>query len=294
MDLRSLRHFVALAETLHFRRAAERLHMAQPPLSASIRKLEDRLGVQLFERTRRGTRLTPVGQAALEEARRALFHAEQFGRVAKAAASGEAGELRVGFIGSATYALMPRVIPEFTARFPSVQLELRESPTTRILQLVENHELEVGLVRFPIAREGKVNLVPVEHDHFVAAVHAESRWARKRRLALADLAEEPFVLYDSREVQGLHAMVLLACQHAGFVPRVHQTAVQVQTVVSLVESRLGVALVPSAAARHATRHVVFKPLVDVSSAVGIGIALAYDASAETPIARRFREVVTGG
>lgn len=147
MDLRSLRHFVALAETLHFRRAAERLHMAQPPLSASIRRLEERLGVQLFERTRRGTRLTPVGHAALEEARRTLFHAEQFGRVAKAAAHGEAGQLRVGFVGSATYALMPRVIPEFNARFPSVQLELRESTTTRILHLVENHEMEVGLVQ---------------------------------------------------------------------------------------------------------------------------------------------------
>src|ERR1700712_4075223 len=109
MDPRQLRHFIALAETLNFHRAAERLHMAQPPLSASIRRLEEQVGVPLFTRNRRGTELTPAGAAALENARRAVFHNEQFALAAQAASRGEAGILRVGFVGSATYALMPRV-----------------------------------------------------------------------------------------------------------------------------------------------------------------------------------------
>lgn len=289
MDTRQLRHFVALAETLNYRRAAERLHIAQPPLSQSIRRLEQRLGVALFERDRRGTALTAAGAAALEDARRALFHAEQFGRVAQATASGEAGRLRVGFVGSATYALMPRLLPAFAQRYPGVELELAESTTRRILQQVERGELDIGLVRYPVAQAGGVALEPLQPDRFVAALRADSAWARKRRLGLAELADEPFVLFSPGEVPGLHAVALLACQRAGFLPRVHQQAVQVQTVVSLVESGLGVALVPSVAARHASAGVVFKPLHDLDEAAAIGIALAWRPAAATPATRRFHE-----
>jgi DNA-binding transcriptional LysR family regulator len=292
MDTRQLRHFIALAETLNFRRAAERVHIAQPPLSASIRRLEESLGVALFVRSRRGTALTAAGSAALEEARRAVLHAERFRGVAQAAASGEAGHLTVGFIGSATYALMPSVIPAFTARYPAVQLELRESTTSRLIALIESREIEVGLVRFPIARDTHLKLLPVEADQFVAAVHASSRWARRRRLTLAELSDEPFVMYDDREVHGLHALAVQACQRCGFVPRVSQRGVQVQTLVSLVQSGLGVALVPSVATRHSARNVVFKPLHDLGGEASIGIALAYDPTIESSAARRFREVVT--
>lgn len=293
MDTRQLRHFVALAETLNFHRAAERLHIAQPPLSASIRKLEAELGVQLFERTRRGTTLTLAGAAALEDARRALFHTAQFGRTALAAANGEAGTLRIGFVGSATYALMPQVMPLFRQRYPGVQLELLESTTSKIRDMVDSGAIDAGLLRFPIIQASRMQIAPIERDVFVAALPTGHALARRRRLTLADLAQEPFVMYSAGEVPGLHAMAMLACQQAGFSPFVQQEAVQVQTVVSLVESGLGVALVPSVAMRHATRNIVFKALHGAGASTEIGIALAWRPDTETPAARRFRETLLG-
>lgn len=292
MDTRQLRRFVALAETLNYHRAAELLHMAQPPLSVSIRQLEEQVGVRLFERTRRGTSLTAAGAAALDDARRALFHTEQFGRTALAAANGDAGTLRIGFVGSATYALMPQVMPLFRQRYPAVQLELIESTTSRICALVNNGDIDAGLLRFPITQAGRAQIAPIERDVFVVALPADHALARRRaRLALADLANEPFVMYSAQEVPGLHAVAMQACQQAGFVPRVQQEAVQVQTVVSLVESGFGVALVPSVAMRHATRNIVFKPLQGAGAGTAIGIALAWRSDTETPTAKRFRETL---
>ena len=293
MDTRQLRHFVALAETLNYHRAAERLHISQPPLSASIRRLEEELGVRLFERTRRGTHLTAAGLAALEDARRALFHTEQFGRIAAATARGEAGTLRIGFIGSATYALMPQVMPAFRSRYPDVELVLSESTTSRLLEQVEQGDIDAGLLRFPVVRASNARISPIERDVFVAALPADHPLLHRPRLQLSDLADEPFVLYGAQAVPGLHAMALLACQQAGFVPRVQQEAVQVQTVVSLVESGLGVALVPSVAMRHANRAVAFRRLHGPGSRTEIGIALVWRPDSETPSARRFRETVEG-
>jgi DNA-binding transcriptional LysR family regulator len=291
MDIRQLRHFIALAETLNFHRAAERLHMAQPPLSASIRRLEEQVGVPLFVRNRRGTELTPAGAAALENARRAVFHSEQFALAAQAASRGEAGILRVGFVGSATYALMPRVLPRFRQRYPGVHLELAESTTARIVEMVESGDADVGLVRFPIGRACRARIVPAERDVFMAALSADHPLARRRRLTLADLASETFVMYGAMEVPGLHAAALLACQQAGFIPNVQQEAVQVQTLISLVESGLGVALVPSVAARHVARNVVFKPLTGPGAQTAIGIALALPPGGQTSAAQRFHESV---
>jgi len=291
MDIRQLRHFLALAESLNFHRAAERLHMAQPPLSASIRRLEELVGVPLFVRNRRGTELTPAGAAALENARRAVFHSEQFALAAQAASRGEAGILRVGFVGSATYALMPRVLPRFRARYPGVQLQLAESTTARIVAMVESGDFDVGLVRFPIGRACKARIFPAERDVFMAALSVDHPLARRKGLALADLAGEPFVMYGAMEVPGLHAAALLACQQAGFIPDVQQEAVQVQTLISLVESGLGVALVPSVAARHMARNVVFKPLTGPGAQTAIGIALALPPGEQTSAAQRFHESV---
>lgn len=286
--MRELRHFVALAETLNFHRAAERLHMAQPPLTASIRKLETDLGVILFNRSRRGTELTEVGAAVLQHARLALFHAEQFRRVAKAVSTGEAGSLKVGFVGSATYALMPKVMPLFRERYPAIELHLAESTTSRILEKVESGELDVGLLRFPVSQVTKVRITPVESDVFVAALPATHQLAKKRTINLKDLTDEPFVLYSAQDVPGLHSVAVLACQQAGFLPKVEQAAVQVQTVVSLVESGLGVALVPSVTMSHSARNVIFKRLRGPGSNLEIGLALAWQPDIETSAARCLR------
>jgi len=290
VDLRQLQQFVALAETGNFHRAAERLHMAQPPLSISIRKLEDSLGTPLFVRTSRGVRLTQAGEAALHDARRALFHAAQARAAAVAAAHGERGALRVGFVGSATYALLPRLIPAFRAAHPGIELILHESTSASILDRLERHQLDAGLVRFPILNAGGYALMPLETDEFVAAVPADSRFAQHDAIALKALAGEPFIMHPSADVPNLQAIAMLLCQQAGFVPRVTQEAVQVQTIISLVESGLGVALVPSVAARYVNRRVRFLRLSSPRPAARIGIALATPADSDDRQVQRLMAV----
>lgn len=290
MDLRQLQQFVALAETGNFHRAAERLHMAQPPLSISMRRLEEQLGTPLFVRTSRGVRLTQAGEAALDDARRALFHAGQARAAVLAAAHGERGALRVGFVGSATYALLPKLIPAFRAAHPGIELVLHESTTAAILERLERHELDAGLVRVPILNAGTFALTPLEEDVFLAAVHADSPLAQREAVALRELAEEPFIMHPSADVPNLHAVTMMLCQRAGFVPRVAQEAVQVQTIISLVESGLGVALVPSVAARYANRRVRFLPLSSPRPAGRIGIALATRPDGDERQVRRFVQV----
>ncbi|WP_423194164.1 LysR family transcriptional regulator [Cupriavidus sp. H18C2] len=287
MDLRQLQQFVVLAETGNFHRAAEQLHMAQPPLSISIRKLEASLGTPLFLRTTRGVRLTQAGEAALDDARRALFHAAQVRAAAQSAAHGERGALRIGFVGSATYALLPRLIPAFREAHPGIELILHESTSASILERIGRGLLDAGLVRFPILDSGPFQLLPLESDTFMAAVPADSPYAAHDSIALKALAAEPFIMHPHADVPNLRAVAMLLCQQAGFVPRIAQEAVQVQTIVSLVESGLGVALVPGVTARYTTRRVRFLRLSSPRPAARIGIALATQQDADDRHVQRF-------
>lgn len=288
MDLRRIRHFVVLAETLNFRRAAERLHMAQPPLSVSIQKLEAELGTRLFDRSTNGVSLTPSGAAALVEARRLLFHGSQFAQAAQGAAQGTGGSLHVGFVGSTTFGMLQKLVPRYRADFPGVELILREATSAAIVQMVEEDALDVGLVRTPLLRSSAAALVQLEREPFVAALPRGNRLLRKSTLALADLADESFIMYTRTEAAGLHTAAMLACQHAGFLPRISQEAVQVHTVLALVESGLGVAMVPSVAQRFVNEKIVFRPFSDFPASAEIGLALVYRPEMESPAAQHFR------
>lgn len=290
MELRQLQQFIAVAEALNFRRAAERLHMAQPPLSVAIRKLEEELGAPLFERQPRGVALTAAGTAALDLARRCINDAAALRGVAQAAAGGVRGLLRVGFVGSATYALMPRLLPVFRARYPGVELVLRESANLGLLAMVESGEIDIGLVRYPTGAAHALRFEIVERDVFCAVLPAHHALAKKKRVTLALLAQEPFVDYASTRVPGLHAMVMLAFQQAGLTPQVAQEATQVQTVISLVQSGMGVALVPSVSAQLAARGVVFRPVDGLPQSAAIALAMASREDAYNPAAQRFREL----
>jgi DNA-binding transcriptional LysR family regulator len=290
MELRQLNQFVAVAETLNFRRAAERLHMAQPPLSVAIRKLEEELGAALFERQPRGVALTAAGTEALRLARQCIATTRNLRNAVQAAAGGETGLLRVGFVGSATYALMPRLLPAFVARYPNVELELHESANLELLALVEAGDLDIGLVRYPTASASELRFEVLETDVFAAALPAAHPLARKRRLTLAQLAREPLIDYASSKVPGLHALVRLAFERAGLNPRVAQEATQVQTVISLVQSGMGVALVPSVSAQLAPHGVVFRPISDIPAAATIAIAMTSRPDGSNPAATRFREL----
>lgn len=274
MNLRQLRQFVTVAETGNFHRAAERLHIAQPPLSVSIRKLEEDLGAALFLRTPTGVRLTAEGEAMLADARLALNHAEQCRQAVDDARQGLGGVLRLGIIGSATYVLLPEFIPPLRRQFPKVRLELTEATSFEILDGLKSRRFDAGLVRYPVHDAGELDLLPLDHDSFVLAVSRRSPLAARDRIALAEAADEPFIMYPQERVPGLFGLAMMRCQHSGFSPRIEQEAMQIQTIVSLVAAGLGVALVASVARHVIPRGVKCLALTDNPPAFRLGIALA--------------------
>lgn len=291
-ELRQLRQFVEIASSGSYRRAADQLFVAQPALSVSIRKLETAIGARLFDRGPRGVTLTAAGEALLPEARQALMHAEQGRRRARLVALGEWGVLRLGFVGSATYALLPGRLPVFRARHPDVRLELVEGSTVEVIEMVREGRADLGVVRGPVDDVSGVDLALAESDEFVAVVPASHWSAGRRRLRLSDLREEPFVMYPTTGVPGLRSVAMQVCREAGFVPRVGQEATQVQTVVSLVASGLGVALVPGVASAYANDRVRFIRLSGVNTAGRIGLSVVARPDMTMPAAR-LRDALLG-
>lgn len=286
MDFRHLRQFVVLAETLNFRKAAERLHMSQPPLSVSIRKLESELGVALFDRGKEGVRLTKSGEAALQDARRALFHAGQFMQSARAAAQGERGELRIGFVGSAIQGILPALVPVFRQRHPGVQLVLRESRSVRIIDALETGAMDIGILRVPVPARTQLRMQSLRTEQLLLAVPLKHALAEAATVRMADLRHQDFIFYTD-DAPGLRMAALHACETHGFTPRIAQEAVQVATVISLVEAGLGIALVPSIS-RTDSKLIKWKSVADFPASATVGISLAWRTEDETPLIRNFR------
>jgi DNA-binding transcriptional LysR family regulator len=287
MELRQLRQVVMLAETLNFTRAAERLHMAQPPLSASIRKLEEELGVLLFDRLPGGLRPTSVGEAVLREARLALFHADQVRRTAKEGAAGTTGLLRLGFTGSSTYEMMPRLLQAYRAAYPKVSIEVYESNTSELLRQIESQALDVALVAYPALDGTTAHITLLRHVRLMVAVRADSPLAHREEVTLADLAEEPFIIHSRTQASHMHATILHAFHQAGVQPQVVQQAVQVNSMLGLVEAGMGVAVVPEVVAGHVSERVKLLRLAGPGSQTNLGLGIAALPDAQTPTARNF-------
>ena len=252
MNLRQLEYLAMLAETLNFHAAARRLNVSQPPLSVAIKKLEEELGVTLFDRNKRDVRLSAVGEAVLKPALEALAQTELVRAAARQGAKGEVGELTIGFVGSAIGEQLPRIISNFRARYANVRLILKEMTSVDVAVEINARRLSVGLVRLPMMRQKSLEIHVIERDELVLALPRSHRLARRKCLKLAELAEEPFIIHAP--VSTLHWTVLLACQKAGFAPLVTQQAIQVQTILCLVQSGLGISLVPARMARVHSRH----------------------------------------
>jgi DNA-binding transcriptional LysR family regulator len=263
MELRHLRYFVAVAEELHFRRAAERLNISQPPLSQQIRLLEQELGADLFDRTNKRVELTQAGRLFLPEARAALAQAERAVEVARKAERGELGELRIGFFPSAP--LVPeiaRAIRAYRDRQPGVSLVLDELESReQVLALIEERA-DIALVRSiaaPIVSSGLVRRLITE-EPLVVALRADHALARRRVIAMEELAGEPFVFYGDKMGIVLPQLVLELCRGAGYEPRISQLANANTTMIGLVGAGLGVALLPRALARLSPADVVFRAI----------------------------------
>jgi len=290
MDLRHLRYFVAVAETLNFGRAARRLAISQPPLSRQIRALEDELGTTLLARTRRSVALTAAGAALLPEARRLLREAEALKEGARHLAAGEAGTVALGFISVAAYNILPALVPQFRKRHPGLNLALQEGLTDVLLAALAQGEIDAGMVLPPVS-DPRFAYRALVHERLLVALPARTRRRFPRGpLPLASLADEPFVLFPRKAGAGLYDVVVGCCQRAGFTPRIEQEAIQMQTIVSLVAAGMGVTLVPESL-RHLRRTgVEYRPLRDRTPPVEIG--LAWRAADDSPALRAFVAVAT--
>jgi DNA-binding transcriptional LysR family regulator len=286
MDFRHLRQFVTLAETLNFRKAAEKLHMSQPPLSVSIRKLETELGVDLFQRGKDGVQLTKNGEAALEQAKRALFFADEFVHTARATSNGERGVLRIGFVGSSTRSILPAILSMFRQYYPGVQLVLRESRSTQIVEALEDGTLDIGIVRIPVPASGYLKMQTLQTERLTLAIPHNHRFAARSAIRMADLIDEDFIFY-TEDAPGLRMAALHACEAHGFTPRIAQEAVQVATVMSLVDAGLGIALLPSANSGIPSDRMICKAVVDFPDSASIGISVAWCQENETATIRNF-------
>ncbi|CAB3770108.1 LysR substrate-binding domain-containing protein [Paraburkholderia humisilvae] len=266
MDLRRIRYFAVLAETLHFGRAASRLNIAQPPLSQQIRVLENELGAQLFERGNRRVELTPAGKALLPEARALLAQADRVAAVAARAQRGEIGELRVGLTGSAAFTeLIPRLILAYRQRFPDVYLRIDELTTQAQLTALLERQLDVAIVRGIAAPDlpSTLRATRLFEDSLVVALPPQHRLAGDPKpLSIGALADEAFVMYPRESGTGVYDQIISLCRQAGFAPRIGQEARAAATIVGLVAAGLGVSLVPESLRSIHANGVVYRPVKD--------------------------------
>lgn len=244
MELRQLRYFVAVAEERHFSRAAERLHIAQPALSQQVRRLEHEMKVQLLERTTRSVELTDAGRVLLDEARRVLAGADRALAAVHEAADGTTGLLRMGFVSSAALRIVPTLVLALHQQWPRVRLDLQEGTTDVQLDRIRQGTLDVGLVREMVEGLGFA-VRPIAKEPLVLAVPDNHRLASRKRVHIADLAGEQFVVFPRSRVSRLYDHIAALCHQAGVRFEIAQEAVQFPTILGLVAARTGVAIVPA-------------------------------------------------
>ncbi len=290
MELRHLRYFVAVAEELHFGRAAERLHVAQPAVSAQIRRLEEELGVRLLERSSRGVRLTEAGSVFLADARASLDHSERAARRAKRAASGEEGHVLLGLVGGATHGILTGVMGPFRERFPRVSLAPREMNTLPQAAALGTGHLDVGFVYLPPDR----NLDGLEAETFaeeplVAALPESHPLAASTRVELSAMFKEPFVVVDPTQEPGWNEQLWGSREGVGFVPKVAVEANELSVALGVVAAGVGVALLPASARGMRTSGVVYRELAPPTPTVRLSVA--WGRRPLSPAARTFLEFV---
>ena len=284
-----MHQFVVLAEELHFGRAAERLNMAQPPLSQAIRRLESSLGVELFNRTQRSVELTTAGAVFLIEAGRPLRQAEVARKMARNAAI-ETPEVRISFIGPALYQVLPDIVVGFRATVPEIHARLFEVPTPRQIDGLLVGDYDVGFITHGIDHAGCDSRL-VECSSFLAAVPAGSALAGRKSISLIELAEQPFIMPPRKFAEQSETMNLF--KNVGVVPRVEQEASQTNTTLSLVSAGLGCSLVMATAALQTIRNVCFLEIEDIPPNARWEMAMASHPQHLSPSARRFLEFAVG-
>jgi len=259
IELRHLRYFVAVAEELHFGRAALRLHLAQPPLSQQIRKLEAILGYPLFDRTSRSVALTAAGTAFLERAQRTLRNVQRDIDEARSIGRGELGSLHVGFVGSAMLTTLPAIFRAYRETFPLVRLHLHESFTSKVIEGLQNGTLDAGLLRDGDTTAG-LTATPIYAEPFVAVLPASHPRAHQKSISPAALRHDPFIHYPRSAGNRAFEKPLALCEEHGFRPQIAQEASHWLTILRLIGAGLGVSIAPACVRRIASPEVACIPL----------------------------------
>jgi len=287
LELRHLRYFVAVAEELHFGRAALRLHIAQPPLSQQIRKLEEMLGHSLFLRTSREVRLTAAGEELLDRARHTLKKVGADLSAVRKVGRGEAGALTVGFVGSAMLTALPRLLGRYRRQFPQVDLQLRELYTAGLVDALLNGTVDVGFMRDAGAIEGlRVEVLMAEP--FVAVLPRKHPLAEQKTVMVKSLQHEPFVLFARAYGSVAWKKTVDVCEAHGFTPRVVQEAPQWLTIIKLVGAGLGVTIAPGCVTKLPVPDTVCRKLTPQSQSTHLELACRDNEA--RPIATAFSEL----
>jgi DNA-binding transcriptional LysR family regulator len=288
MEIRQIRSFLSVAETLHFGRSARLLHLSQPALSLQIKSLEDELGLELLKRNRQGTILTEAGRVFRDSAAIALEQLEAATRKAQWASSGKLGRIRIGFISTAGHEIVPNLMRRFHKLYPEVEFSLRNVLTSEQVEKIQNGALDVGFLRLPVGQIDGVEITTVHSEPLVAVVPLNHDLARAKEVRLQDLRGETFVMYERSYAPGFHDFLISILSRAGVVPHVFQTAGEMPTLISLVDSGMGVALLPASAARVRDAKVVACTISDrlPPSQIGMIVSKTNDA----PVVEKFCEL----
>jgi DNA-binding transcriptional LysR family regulator len=292
LELRQLRYFIAVAEELHFGRAAARLHMTQPPLSQAIAALEDLLGAPLFLRNRRTVELAPAGVALLPEARRMLLEADALPELVRRAAAGEAGRLALAFVTSCDYSVLPPFLRRYTERYPAVHLNLVEATSDVQVEELLRGRIDAGLLIPPLPDKAldQLDYLKVLDEPLILCAPAGLDALRdKNPIRLQDLPRLPLIIFPRDISPALHDAILSCFRAAGVTPVIGQLAIQMQTIVSLVSAGMGLALVPQSVSNLMRPGVEYRALADPTPLVETGIAWRRDNG--SPVLRGFLELL---
>lgn len=289
MELRHLKYFIAVAEELHFGRAAKRLNISQPPLSQQIMQLEKEIGVRLFNRTKRRVEITPAGLVFLEEARRIMVLSEDAVRRTIRADKGEIGRLAVGYIGSANYSVLPQIVREFRKRFQDVDLSLAEMNTSNQIEALREGRIHVGFLRPPqgIENEG-LPVAPVFREPLMVAMPRNHHIKGKTSIPLRMLAKESFIMIPRQRGPGFFDYIIALCQKEGFSPHIVLEASQFHTIIGLVAAEIGIAIVPATMQRSRFKGVVFRTISEGAETV---LKMAWVTNNQSLVLQNFLDVV---
>lgn len=289
MELRHLRYFRAVAEELHFGRAAERLLIAQPPLSQQIRQLERELGVTLLTRSTRSVELTPAGRVFLDRTVKILAAVDDASEQARRIAEGMEGRLVIGCVGSATYSLLPRLVRALRKTLPAADLSVRgEMLAPAQLAALHAGEIDIGLLRPPVT-DPDITVETIRRDRLLVALPAGHPYAERAALSAFDLRDEDFISHAGRGRSRMSALVTTLCLDAGFAPRIRHEVEETSTLVTLVAAGLGVAVVPEPTAALDIAGVCYRPLSPESTS--IELLAAYPSSSSSPLIANVLEVL---